>query len=203
MIKKTSLSLLAGAVFFLGGTTIAVAGPNGADLAADKCEHCHGKTGNATDENEPNIAGFSTVYFVDPMKAYKTGDRPSEKFTAEGHDETDMKAVTEALSDAELAALADYFAAQEFEARQQDFNRKLAKKGKKVYKRRCKKCHTNYGAEPDDDAGILAGQATGYLKNQLGYFKEGVREQPKKMKKQFKKLKKGDIEKLLNFFASQ
>ncbi len=188
-----------------GGATLPLATvkPDGATLAKEKCEYCHGSNGNSEYDEVPNIAGFSAFYFIDTIKSYKTGARPSEKFKAEGHDETDMKAVTETLSDAELTALADYFAAQDFEAREQEFDSKLARKGKLVYRKYCKKCHTDNGREPSDDAGILAGQSTPYLKTQLEYFKEGDREQVDKMAIAFKKLKEGDIDKLLHFFAQQ
>jgi len=176
---------------------------DGAKLAKEKCEACHGSNGNSKYDKVPNIAGFSAFYFIDTIKAYKTGARPSEKFKADGHDETDMKAVTENISDEELTALADYFAGQDFEPREQDFDSALARKGKVVYSKYCKKCHTDNGMEPEDDAGILAGQSTTYLKTQLEYFKEGKREQVDKMAISLKKLKEGDIEKLLNFFAQQ
>jgi cytochrome c-type protein NapC len=176
---------------------------DGATLAKEKCESCHGSDGNSKYEEVPNIAGFSAFYLKDTMKSYKTGARPSEKFQAEGHDETDMKTVTETLSDAELTALADFFAEKDFETREQEFDSSLARKGKLVYRKYCKKCHSDNGREPDDDAGILAGQSTSYLKKQLEYFKEGKREQVEKMEIAFGRLKEGDIEKLLHFFAQQ
>jgi cytochrome c-type protein NapC len=176
---------------------------DGAMLAKEKCESCHGPEGNSEYDEVPNIAGLSTFYFIDTIKGYKTGARPSENFKADGHDETDMKTVTENLSEAQLTALADYFAEKDFESREQDFDSALAKKGSLVYKKYCKKCHTDNGMEPDDDAGFLGGQSTAYLKNQLEYFQNGEREQADKMKIAMDKLKEGDIEKLLHFFAQQ
>ena len=174
-----------------------------ATLVKEECEVCHGNTGNSEYEEVPNIAGFSNFYFVETMKSYRTGDRPSEKFKPEGHDETDMKTVLERISDQEVEALADYFGGQEFEARAQEFDSKLARKGKLVYRKYCKKCHSENGSEPSDDAGILAGQSTAYLKSQLNYFLEGTRTQDDKMAQAMKKLKEGDLEKLLHFFAKQ
>ncbi len=176
---------------------------DGATLAKEKCEVCHGSNGNSDYEEVPNIAGFSAFYFKETIKSYQTGARPSEKFQAEGHDETDMKTVSENLSEAELSALADYFAAQYFEPREQEFDSGLARKGKLLYRKHCKKCHTENGSLADDDAGILAGQSTPYLKTQLEYFKAGEREQVDKMAIEFDKLEDGDIEKLIHFFAQQ
>jgi cytochrome c-type protein NapC len=176
---------------------------DGPTLAKEECEVCHGSTGNSEYEQVPNIAGLSHFYFVETMKSYRKGDRPSEKFKPEGHDETDMKTVLAGISDQEVEALAEYFEGQDFEPREQDFDSKLAKKGKLPYRKHCKKCHSENGSEPSDDAGILAGQSTPYLKAQLNYFIEGTRTQDDKMALAMKKLKEGDLEKLLNFFAQQ
>ena len=199
MSRKTTLSLIMGTTFVLGSVALnCTATP----LATDKCAYCHGDTGNSDYDHVPNIAGFSTFYFTDAINSYGLGDRPSEDFKADGHEETNMKAVVASLTDKEIAELAKYYASQEFTARDQKVNAKLAKRGKRPY-RKCRKCHTANGSDPDDDAGILAGQSMSYLKAQIQYFKDGTRTQPKKMAKAFKKLRKGDIKKLLHFFASQ
>jgi cytochrome subunit of sulfide dehydrogenase len=207
MTKKTTLTLIMGASLFLGGTTVAVAAPDGAALAKEKCESCHGSDGNSKYDELPNIAGLSEYYLTETMKAYAKekddGGRPSDSFKAEGQEETNMKAVVQALSEDQIKALAKYFSEQEFEAREQEFDADLAKAGKKVYKKRCKKCHTDKGREAEDDAGILAGQSMTYMRNQLKYFEDGSRWMDDKMAKQFKKLKEGDLEKLIHFFAKQ
>jgi len=204
MTKKTTLTLIMGASLFLGGTTVVVAA-DGAALAKEKCESCHGPDGNSKYDEVPNIAGLSEYYLTEAMKAYgkKKDGRPSENFKAEGQEETNMKAVVKDFSEDQIKALAKYFSEQEFEAREQEFDADLAKAGEKVYKKRCRKCHTDKGREADDDAGILAGQSMTYLKKQLGYFQDGSRWMDDKMAKQLKKLKDGDIDKLLHFFAKQ
>jgi cytochrome c-type protein NapC len=184
-------------------TQVSTENLDGAALAKEKCEHCHGSDGNSDYEPVPSIAGLSNFYFIETMKSYQTGARPSEKFQAEGHDETDMKTITDNLSEAQLKALADYFSAQYFEPRQQDFDSTLARKGKLVYRKYCKKCHTDNGGEPDDDAGILAGQSMSYLRTQLEHFKNGERKQVDKMEIAINKLEEGDFEKLIHFFAKQ
>ncbi len=176
---------------------------DGAKLATENCKACHGKYGNSSYDEVPNIAGLSSSYLTETMMDYKNGDRPSEKFKAKGHDETDMQAITKQLSDAEIIAISDYFASQDFESRKQSFDANLAKQGERLYKDNCKTCHSHNGSDADDDAGILAGQSRHYLQKQLSYFKDGTRVQEAKMAKVFKKLKEGDIEKLLNFFAAQ
>lgn len=219
MTKKTSLTMIMGATLFLGGTAVAIAAPNGAELAKDKCQVCHGANGNSDYEEVPNIASLSPTYFKQTMNAYKSGERPSEKFTAKGQDETNMKAITADLSEDQVAALADFYGDQYFEAREQDFKKKLARKGKTLYRRHCKKCHSANGSEPEDDAGILAGQSKSYLRTQLNYFINKERWQDKGMEEEFDKMRKKiedrkgkdkvekymnkNIEKLLHFFAKQ
>jgi sulfide dehydrogenase cytochrome subunit len=199
---KTALSLIMGASFLLGGTTAVVAA-DGAALA-EKCERCHGKNGNSEKDQVPNIAGFSSAYFVSTMEDYQKGDRPGKEFETEGHEKTDMNAIAKKFSKEELEALGEFFAKHTFQAHEQETDPKLVKKGKKLYKKRkCKKCHTENGSEADDDAGILAGQWMPYLQSQFDQFKEGKRTQPKKMKKRFDKLEEGDIPALIHFFASQ
>jgi len=205
MTKNTTLTLIMGASLLLGGTTITVAASDGATLAKEKCESCHGSDGNSKYDEIPNIAGLSEYYLTETMKAYakEKDGRPSDNFKAEGQDETNMKAVVKDLSETQIVALAKHFSEQDFEARKQEFDAVLAKAGEKVYNARCKKCHTDKGREADDDAGILAGQSMTYLKVELGYFKDGSRWMDDKMAAQLKKLKEGDLEKLLHFFAKQ
>jgi sulfide dehydrogenase cytochrome subunit len=198
MTKKTAFTLIVGASFFLGGTTVVTA-----TELAEKCVRCHGENGNSEKPEVPSIAGFSSSYFVDTMNAYKGGDRTAKKL-ADEDEPNDMQAITEGLSEEDIKALGDYFAEQTFVPREQEVDSKLAKKGKKIYRKRCKRCHADNGSDPDDDAGILAGQWKPYLQAQLEAFKEGKRTtQPKKMQKQIDKLEEGDIEKLVNFFAKQ
>ncbi len=202
MTGKTALSLIMGASFLLGGTTAVIAA-DGAALS-EKCERCHGKNGNSEKDQVPNIAGFSSAYFVGTMEDYQKGDRPGKEFETEGHDKIGMNDIAKKFSKEELDALGEFFAKQTFQAHEQETDPKLVKKGKKLYKKRkCKKCHTENGSEADDDAGILAGQWMPYLQSQFDQFKDDKRTQPKKMKKRFDKLEEGDIPALIHFFASQ
>jgi len=199
---KTVMGFFMGASFLLGGTATTIMAADGAELAKDKCERCHGKNGNSEKE-VPNIAGFSTPYFSETMEDYVNGDRTGEKFKTEEHDEIDMNSIAQELSADELKALGDYFAAQKFVPRQQEVNDKLVKKGKRVYKK-CKKCHTDNGAEPEDDASILAGQWMPYLQSQIEQFLSGDRKShSKKMMKRLKRVKKEDIPAIVHYFASQ
>ncbi|HHB93324.1 MAG TPA: c-type cytochrome [Thioploca sp.] len=194
MIRKIALSLILG---------VSVA--NAAQLTelTEKCEHCHGENGNSNEEQVPSIASLSVKYFMKTMKKFKNDKRPGKKFKPEGHhEENDMNTIAKNLTKEDFRILADYYVAQTFIPRQQTVDQNLVRKGKKVYKR-CKKCHTDNGSNPQDDVGILAGQWMPYLEFQLEQFSSGKRTPSKKMKKQLNKLQDGDIPALINFFAAQ
>ena len=71
-------------------------------LAAN-CAACHGTEGRATSDSLlPGLAGMPAVYFSQQMKAFKSGARQG----------TLMPQLAKGFSDAQIAALASYFAAQ-------------------------------------------------------------------------------------------
>ncbi len=185
----------------LGGSLlagVAMAETPSATMLANTCAGCHGTGGVSHGPATPTIAGVSEEYFKEVMEAYKNGDRRS----------TIMGRIAKGYSEKEIALLAGYFAKQKFvPAKGQTYDAKLAKKGAKLHDKYCEKCHADGGTSVEDDAGILAGQWTPYLKFTLSDFLAGKSEMPKKMKKKLKKLheKKGDagIEALLNYYASK
>jgi len=168
------------------------------------CADCHGENGNSKIINSPSIAGMSTEYFMESMEDYTKNTRPVEKLK---NKKKTMKDVVKKLSDADKVALADYYSKQKFKPFKQDFDAGKAKAGKKLHRKYCDKCHTEGGTSAEDDAGILAGQPSGYLKYTLGNYASGKREMGKKMAKKFKKMQKkeGDagIDNLVHYYASQ
>jgi sulfide dehydrogenase cytochrome subunit len=115
---------------------------------------------------------------------------------------SDMCKVVADLSEADAEAVARYLSEQKFVRAKQPFDAAKAQKGSSVYKLRCEKCHENNGASPDEDNGILAGQWTPYLREQLVGFRTGKRPLDDKMKLRLDKVTKEDEEALLHFFAS-
>jgi len=174
-----------------------------AEDVIEKCDSCHGKNGNSEDDKVPSIAGFSQVTIEDAMEAYKAEERPADKYKPKDGEETDMVEIAKKLSDENMKKAAAHYASQKFIPHKQTYDAALARKGAKVHKKRCEKCHSDNGANAEDDAAILAGQWRGYLKRQLDLIVSGERDVPKKMKKKIKKLKDGDVEALIEFYASQ
>ena len=132
-----------------------------------QCEDCHGKNGASRWDEIPTIAGISAPVHGDFLLAYQDKSRPCRASKYQQGDttrpETDMCAVAAKLSEADIQALADHFAALPFVASKQPFDAAKATAGKALHARDCAKCHANGGRNPDDDASILGGQHLKYL----------------------------------------
>jgi len=171
------------------------------------CEGCHGKNGVSECLDMPTIAGISSGSHEDALFDYQDGARPCEesdyRHGGGGKAATDMCAVTKDMSEDDIIAIAAWFAKQEFVAMKQDFDADKAKAGEAVHDRDCKRCHSDGGANPEDDAGILAGQPMGYLKTTFKEYRSGERKQPKKMQPKVEALSDEEVEALIHFYASQ
>ena len=70
---------------------------------AATCANCHGTEGRAVpNANVPGLAGMPALYMIEQLKAFKAGTRPA----------TVMHQLAKGYSDAQIEALAAYFAAQ-------------------------------------------------------------------------------------------
>ncbi len=183
-----------------GGLILAFAAnaePPSAEMLSYTCAGCHGTDGISAGPATPTIAGISEDYFKDSMAEYRDDERPG----------TIMSRIAKGYSDEEVALMATFFASQKFVAGKQDSDAALAGKGAKLHDKYCEKCHADGGTSAEDDAGILAGQWTPYVKWTLQDFHSGDRDMPKKMKKKMAKMqeKVGDeaLPQLLNYYAGQ
>lgn len=175
----------------------ALADTPSASMLANTCAGCHGTNGSSVGPASPTIAGISRDYFIETMEAYQKAERPS----------TIMTRIAKGYTEKEIKLMADFFSKQEFVRMTQSYDAKKARKGKKLHKKYCEKCHEDAGRSAEDDAGILAGQWEPYLRYSMEDFTSGNRTMEKKMKKKMDKLKEehGDkgIDALINFYASQ
>jgi len=170
------------------------------------CQDCHGANGVSTAQEVPTIAGVSAVAQTDALKSYKAKTRLCPRVNYKRGDakrEGDMCRVTADLSDAQIADLAGYFAAKPYVRMKQPTDAAKAATGKSIHVRDCNKCHSAGGGDPDDDAGILAGQPLGWLKSTLVAFRKGDIDQPKKMQAVVSKLSDSDIDALAQYYASE
>lgn len=70
---------------------------------AATCANCHGTNGRTVQGSAvPALAGMPRAYLVEQMKAFKSGARPA----------TVMHQLAKGYSDAQIEAIAGYFAAQ-------------------------------------------------------------------------------------------
>lgn len=195
------------AIALLGLALTPAAGAADAAKLAEGCANCHGKDGASSEPGVPTIAGQSADYLAATMAAYKTKERPCPETTykagAKKGTKTDMCQMVKDLPEGDLKDLGKFYSKKPFVRAAQNSNPELAAKGKKLHATNCEKCHSEAGSSPADDAGILAGQWSGYLEEQLKDFFDGKRAPPKKMKQMLDRLDKTSIEPLVNFYASQ
>ncbi|MDM8560735.1 c-type cytochrome [Candidatus Parabeggiatoa sp. HSG14] len=167
-------------------------------MLVGNCIACHGPEGSSVGPATPTIAEMDEETFVEIMEAYKKDEFPSTIMgrIARGYDKNDFE------------AMAKYFAKQTFVRHEQisKVDKKKAKKGKKIHKKFCEKCHEDYGFTVDDGATILAGQWMPYLQYTFADYVAGTRDMPKGMKKRWKKMmkRKGEkrIELITYFYAT-
>jgi cytochrome c553 len=69
---------------------------------AATCANCHGTDGRAVGEGMPRLAGADAAYLASQMRAFRDGQRPA----------TVMHQLAKGYSDAQIDALAGYFAAR-------------------------------------------------------------------------------------------
>jgi sulfide dehydrogenase cytochrome subunit len=186
-----SLSLILGTGLLLGSAHLTAA-PT-ASMLGDTCAGCHGDNGASFGPATPNIAALSEIYFTDTMTAFKNGERPA----------TVMDRIAKGYTEEEIKLMAGFFAKMPMAVTSQELDAAKVAAGEEVYEDNCAKCHDEYGALPDDDAGILASQWLPYLRYTMEDFKSGSREMPKKMKKKVDALSDAELEAVLQFFASQ
>jgi len=193
---------------FLAALTLAVSLGLGGGALADvgdlvkSCDGCHSGD-QAADSNIPSIAGLPEYFHSDQLYLYRDKARPCSDATASDGSTTNMCNVTGDLSDEQIDALAAHYAVLPFVAAKQAFDPALAAAGEKVHARDCEVCHSDGGSNPEDEAGLLAGQRVGYLKATLGEYRAGEREQPEKMQPKLGALSDDDIKALLHYYASQ
>ena len=104
-MKKITYAVIA-ATALLASFNSAASGDAAAGKAkAGMCAGCHGPNGKALIPTYPNLAGQNAPYIVSALKAYKDKTRTGGQAAV-------MHATAAALSDADMANLAAFFASQ-------------------------------------------------------------------------------------------
>ncbi len=179
------------------------------DLATitEDCNGCHGDNGVSQWSDVPTIAGVPEYAHADALYFFRDNERPcSESEYRQGdtaRPAATMCDVVSDLSDEIIDEIAAYYFELPFVAAQQEFDAGLAAAGQAVHEKLCDMCHSEGGSNPDDEAGILAGQWMGYLENTFAEYASGDRGQDKAMQKKMDELGDADVTALLHYYASQ
>lgn len=176
-----------------------------AELIAS-CTHCHGTKGVSTEKDMPTIAGMSAAFIEQSLFAYLDDLRPAQSGAYRSGDttrpDTDMKTLTQRLSEQQIQQVSQYFSQQDFVAAEQTFEQPLAQIGKRIHQMKCEKCHEAGGSVAEDDSGLLSGQWTSYLKQSFADYRNKTRHSERKMERAVINLSDQEIQALLHFYAS-
>jgi sulfide dehydrogenase cytochrome subunit len=177
------------------------------EAVVENCNGCHGNDGVSQWTDVPTIAGVPEFVHADALYIFRDEARPCTETQYKQGDTsrpaTTMCAVTADLSDDMIDEVAAYYAGLPFVAAKQDFDADLAAAGKAIHEAECDRCHSEGGSNPEDEAGILAGQWMGYLNDTFAEYRAGDREQPKKMEEKLNALSDDDVKALVHYYASQ
>jgi len=177
------------------------------DATVENCNGCHGTDGVSQWTEVPTIAGVPEFVHSDALYLFRDGDRPcSESEFKQGDTSraaTTMCDVVADFSDDAIDEIAAHYAGLPYVAMKQEFDADLAAAGQAVHEAQCDRCHSEGGSNPEDEAGILSGQPTGYLTTTFAEYASGDREQPKKMEEKMSALSADDAKALVHYYASQ
>jgi cytochrome c553 len=141
-------------------------------IAEQVCSICHGLDGNSVNPNFPRLAGQQPAYFVAQVKQFRSHNR-SDPAGSEY-----MWGLSRSLTDEQIAALAEYFAAQKPAALPADAAADaLVAEGQQVFEKGveaakippCATCHGDK-AQGNEAFPRLADQHSDYLMKQLMVF---------------------------------
>jgi cytochrome c553 len=206
-MTRRNTRLFGGLTLLVCAVAAAIAAPKivgdpakGEALAKEACAACHGVDGNSPDmPNLPKLAGQHPPYLVQQLHEFKAGLRPSDA----------MQGFAANLSDADMANLALYFAAQK-PTPGKVARPELVEKGKKIYFNgnsangvpSCDGCHEENGAGSDKFPRISA-QNPEYTHEEFKRYAEGKRPNGKKvMRTVAERLTPEETEALAQYLAS-
>ena len=199
---KTVTSAVALIVLLSVGTAFAEL-----DAIIKDCNDCHGDDGVSQWDDMPTIAGIDAFVHSEALYVYRDRARPCATTEYRQGDTsrapTNMCDAVQNLSDEQIEAIAEHYAALPFAPAKQPFDADLAEQGEAIHDKACARCHSDGGSNPEDEASILAGQWMGYMRTTFAEYASGEREQPIAMKRTMDPLTEEEVEALLHYYASQ
>jgi len=146
----------------------------------------------------PVIAGIPAGHIEEAIYAYVDGARNCVRVPR-------MCETVAALSESDVAGVAEYYAGQERVASEEPFDSDLASEGALLHEKLCSKCHWPPDRDGVDYAvGIpLHGQKGAYIRFALEAYFSGDREAlVPAMADAIKELRPGDLSALVNYYSS-
>lgn len=122
------------------------------------CSYCHGKDGNSTRDDIPNLAAQNPQYLFAAFEKFATGERTDYV----------MSKLAKTLTEEERVNIALYFGMQKVHEKESD-RPDLAEQGKLRFLQ-CTACHGSEGLGGFDKP-RLAGQRAAYIRYALGLFR--------------------------------
>jgi cytochrome c553 len=188
-----------------GSASVAHANDRSDELIA-QCGDCHGADGVSAHEDVPTIAGQAAPFLEKALRTYREWGRPCIKSSYRAGDtarpKTDMCRVAEGLSDEDVQALGEHYAAQPFRAAPQPFDDALAETGAALHQQYCDACHGD-GAGHANRGPRLAGQWVTYLRTSMRFVPTGEHLVPPAMENTLLELDPQEIDALMHYYASQ
>lgn len=171
-----------------------IGAPAHADDAYAACYGCHGTDGVSNATHLPTIAGLNFRYFYATMQAFRRDRRQG----------TIMGRIAKGYKSSQLQRMALYFGSQPWAGRQGGADPELAQQGRVLHAELCEKCHKDNGWFQDKDTPPLAGQAPGYLFDQMRDYRiaSGMMLQPPLMQERLERLSDDQLRALSAFYAS-
>lgn len=159
------------AMLLAAGATYSASQEEAKAIVKEKCHLCHGEEGEASSAIYPRLAGQNRIYMVKQLKNFRDGKRKSDT----------MNEMAKGLSDAQIAALAEYFSSKPGKTHRIR-DKALDAVGYYIYHKgnkfsgipACKSCHGEQGLGTDQ-LPRLAGQHKRYVADQLQAFNERAR----------------------------
>jgi sulfide dehydrogenase cytochrome subunit len=193
-MKIRSLTALALALGLASGAAYSAdISPN---MLAYTCAGCHGTDGASLGQ-APVIDGFSRDYLVRTMQNYKNGKRAA----------TIMDRIAKGYDDAQIEAMATFFASRPWANELSPTDPDLAAKGKTLHMSKgCIGCHGPTGISQMPNVPRLAGQYPVYLALTMADYADAskpISTEAASMRFMLKGLSEEDMLALGHFYASQ
>jgi cytochrome c553 len=171
-IRRLAVVVLAGFALALTAAPARAQGPASAPGPFDSplakvitCAACHGVNGNSRSDAMPIIAGMEAAYIKKQVESYAAGTRPSPE----------MGPYSKQILDLGVDQVAAYFAGQKMEPTPIKPDPAAVERGRAA-SAVCVVCHGPAGkGAPARGIPSLAGQAPGYLRDQIRLFKQEAR----------------------------